>query len=292
MEANELRVFVKVVQCGSFTRAADLLKTQKTYVSRVISQLEKKLQVRLLERSTRSLSLTEIGREMFERAVSILDAMEETQKMVQKSLGEPQGMLKLTCSVDFGLIAVGDWINSYLHRYTHVTIDADYSGRTIDMVHEGFDLAIRVGHLKDSNLVARKLGDIDYGIYASPDYFKQRTRPEKPEELAEHALIYFSGGANKNEWIFHKLGAEYTHKVSPRLSVNNSFALRDAAIKRLGIAKIPKRIAEKCVTTGELVALLGDWQIQPISVFALFPSTRYLTPKVRTFIDHAVDNFD
>jgi len=291
METNELRIFVKVVQCGSFTRAAELLNTQKTYVSRVITQLEKKLQVRLLERSTRSLSLTEIGRELFERAVGILGAIDETQRMVQKALGEPQGVLKLTCSVDFGLIAVGEWIVSYLHRYKQVSVDADYSGRTIDMVHEGFDLAIRVGNLKDSNLVARKLGDIHYGLYASPEYLAGHGAPRGRDELEQHAFIYFSGGANRGEWALEQSGQQKIIKIQQRLSVNNSFAVRDAALKGLGIAKLPTRIARPFVASGELLPILNDWHIQPIAVFALFPSTRYLTPKVRAFIDHALAHF-
>jgi len=160
MDITALQAFVKVVQTGSFTRAADALHTQKAYLSRVVTQLEKELGARLLERTTRSLSLTEIGREFFERAVGILASVEDAQRAVQKAQGEPRGVLKLTCGVEFGMIAVSGWIAAYLERYPQVRVDGEFTGRIVDIVHEGFDLAIRVGPLADSTLTARKLGEL------------------------------------------------------------------------------------------------------------------------------------
>ncbi len=193
MELSSLETLVKVVQTGSFTRAAEQLHTQKAQVSRVVSQLEAELGVRLLERTTRSLSLTEIGREFFERAVGILGAADDARRAVQKAQGEPRGTLRLSCGVEFGMLAVNRWVRDYLLRHPDVNVDLEMTGRVVDIVHEGFDLAVRVGPLADSSLAARKLGDLHYGLFAAPAYLQRQPPPARPQDLAQHALIRFSG---------------------------------------------------------------------------------------------------
>jgi len=160
MGISELNAFAKVVQTGSFTRAAESLGTQKAYLSRVVANLEQKLGARLLVRTTRSLSLTEVGREVFERAVGILGAVDDVQRLTQKMVAEPRGTLRLTCGVEFGMIAVSRWIGHYLKRYPQVSVESDFTGRIVDLVHEGFDLAIRIGPLTESSLAARRLGEL------------------------------------------------------------------------------------------------------------------------------------
>lgn len=158
MDLNALEAFVKVVQTGSFTRAAEALNTDKGRLSRVVGRLERELSVRLLERSTRSLSLTEAGREFFERARAILGSVDDAREAMQRIRGEPQGTLRLSCGVEFGLIAVGGWVADYLAAHPQVQVEADYTNRIVDIVHEGYDLAVRVGPLPDSSLAARRLG--------------------------------------------------------------------------------------------------------------------------------------
>lgn len=289
MELATLRAFVKVVQTGSFTRAADALNTQKAYLSRVVSQLEKELGVRLLERTTRSLSLTEIGREFFERAVGILASVEDAERAVQKAQGEPRGVLKLTCGVEFGMIAVSDWISDYLARYPQVRVDADFTGRLVDIVHEGFDLAIRVGPLADSTLTARKLGELRYGLYASPGYLARRAAPAQPEDLAGHEALAFSGGSHQATWTLSRDQQVERVTVQPRLKANNVFAVRDAAVAGLGIAQLPVIVADAAVRAGQLRGVLTDWSLPTVPVHAVFASARYLTPKTRAFIDLAVE---
>jgi LysR family transcriptional regulator, regulator for bpeEF and oprC len=291
MNVTALNAFVKVVQTGSFTRAADALGTQKAYLSRVVTQLEKELGVRLLERTTRSLSLTEVGRELFERAVGILAAVDDAQRAVQHAQGEPRGMLRLTCGVEFGLIAVSAWIDGYLKRYPQVQIEADFTGRIVDIVHEGFDLAIRVGPLSDSSLAARRLGELQYGLFASRAYLDRRGMPAHPRDLQAHDLVVFSGGSHRSGWALRS-GAELAQvALKPRLRVNNSFAVRDAAAEGLGIAQLPLRVAQPGVDQGRLVPVLSTWVPPAVPVHAVFASARYLTPKVRAFIDHAADAF-
>lgn len=291
MELPELRALVKVVQSGSFTRAAELLGTQKSQVSRVITGLEQRLGVRLLERSTRSLRLTEIGREVFERAVSILASVEDTERLTQQQAAEPLGTLKLTCGVEFGMLAVGAWIDSYLVRYPEVNVEADYTGRVIDLVHEGYDLAIRVGELPDSRLVARRLGNLDYGLFASQRYLRQRGTPRLPDDLADHAHLVFSGGVSTNRWTLQRETQSIDIHLNARLRVNNSFIIRDAAINAMGIARLPLLIAQDAVASGALKPVLPDWTTTPMPVHAIYPSSRFLTPKVRRFVDVATDWF-
>jgi len=289
MELASLRAFVKVVQTGSFTRAAEALNTQKAYLSRVVTQLEKELGARLLERTTRSLSLTEVGREFFERSVGILSSVEDAERAVQKAQGEPRGVLKLTCGIEFGMLAVSSWIADYLARHPQVRIDADFTGRLVDIVHEGFDLAIRVGPLADSTLTARKLGELGYGLYAAPGYLARRMAPGQPADLVTHETLAFSGGSHQATWMLSQGQKTERVTVQPRLKANNVFAVRDAAVAGLGIAQMPVLVAETAVRTGQLCGVLTDWSLPAVPVHAVFASARYLTPKVRAFIDLAVE---
>ena len=291
MELSALSALVKVVQAGSFTRAAEAMHTQKAHLSRVVANLEKELGVRLLERTTRSLSLTEVGREIFERAVGILGAVEDAERVAQRMLAEPRGVLKLTCGVEFGMIAVSRWIDAYLQRYPQASVEADFTGRVIDIVHEGFDLAIRVGELPDSSLAARRLGELHYGLFASPDYLARRGIPASPDELARHQLLVFTAGSHRAGWRLARGSENRRIEAQARLRVNNSFAVRDAAIRGLGIAQLPVVVASEATSSGELARVLPDWHPPAVPVHALFPSSRYLTPKVRAFIDQAVHAF-
>lgn len=291
MELASLQAFIKVVQTGSFTRAADALHTQKARLSRVVSALERELSVRLLERSTRSLSLTEAGREFFERAHAILASVDDARQAMQRIRGEPQGTLRLTCGVEFGLVAVGGWIAEYLSTYPQVQVEADYSNRVVDIVHEGYDLAVRVGPLSDSSLAARRLGLLDYGLYASSEYVRRQGEPASPQELAAHPLVVYAGAAQQGVWQLTRGDDTYRVKLQPRLRVNTSLAAREALQRGLGIGLLPRRVAEPAGQPALLRRVLSDWAAPEVPVHAVFASARYLTPKVRAFIDLAAENF-
>lgn len=291
MDLNALQAFVKVVQTGSFTRAADALHTQKARLSRVVSQLERELAVRLLERSTRSLSLTEPGREFFERAQGILNSVDDARQAMQRIRGEPQGTLRLTCGVEFGLMAVSAWIADYLLAYPQVQVDADLTNRVVDIVHEGFDLAVRVGPLQDSSLAARRLGQLDYGLYAAPGYLRRHGRPAHPRELAAHALVVYAGAAPQGQWQLTRADDTQRVKLQPRLRVNTSLAAKEALQRGLGIGLLPRRVAEPAGPGAALRRVLPEWAAPEAPVHAVFASARYLTPKVRAFIDLAAGSF-
>jgi LysR family transcriptional regulator, regulator for bpeEF and oprC len=289
MELASLHAFVKVVQTGSFTRAAEALGTQKAHLSRVVSQLERELGVRLLERTTRALSLTEIGREFFERSMGILASVDEAQRTVQRAQGEPGGTLKLTCGVEFGTMAVSDWIARYLLRYPQVRVDADFTGRVVDLVHEGFDLAIRLGPLADSTLAARKLGELAYGLFAAPGYLARRGAPAHPADLQAHDMVAFAASSATRSWTLSHGGQQQRVVSQPRLKANNVFAVRDAAVAGLGVAQLPLIVAAGALRTGQLQAVLPDWSPPTVPVHAVFASARYLSAKVRAFVDLALE---
>jgi LysR family transcriptional regulator, regulator for bpeEF and oprC len=294
MTLEQLKILVHVIQAGSFTRAAELLGTQKSYVSRVVAQLEAELGAKLLERTTRAVSVTETGREVFERAVGILSAVEDTTRLVQNIQGEPRGVLRLTCGVEFGMLAVGRWIDEYLDAHPMVTAEVEYTSRVLDLVHEGFDLAIRVGRIEESRLVARLLGQLEYALFACPRYLERQGLPSTPQQLREHSLVMFSGGTQRRGWTLIPGGVERDAvKVEgpARLRVNNSFAVRDALLHSLGIGQLPLLIAMEGIAADRLVPVLPEWRPPAVPVSAVYPSNRYLSPKVRAFIDMAVTRF-
>lgn len=263
MTLAQLEIFVKVVQSGSFTRAAELLGTNKGYLSRVLAQIEAELGTKLLERTTRTLSITETGREVFERSVGILAAVEETRRVAQHAQSEPRGQLRLTCGVEFGMLAVTGWVQEFLARFPMVSCDVEYTSRVIDLVHEGFDLGIRIGPLPESRLVARKLGELEYGLFACPRYLQRHGAPQSAEHLSAHSLIMFSAGSHRTGWSLMQGRQQLSIDTAPRLRVNNSFAVRDAVLGSLGIGRLPLMVAGPEVEAGRLVRVLSDWHTPP-----------------------------
>lgn len=293
MTLEQLRVLVKVVQAGNFTRAADVLGMQRSNVSRVIAQLEAELGVTLLERTTRTQSVSAAGREVFERALGVLEAVEDTLRVTHRVHEEPSGLLRLTCGVEFGMAAVGAWVEAYLERYPKVNVEAEYATRVLDLVHEGFDLAIRAGPLPESRLIARGLGELGYGLFASPAYLRQRGVPDTPADLHGHALVVFSGEGLRPVWTLHNGNAREQIKVAgaARLRVNAGAGVRSALLRGLGIGQLPAVIADDLVQQALLQRVLPQWQPRAVPVFAVYPSNRYLTPKVRAFVDLAASSF-
>ena len=290
MEISDLSAYVAVVRAESFTRAAATLGTQKAHLSRVVSRLEDRLRIQLLNRSTRSLTMTEAGRELFERATGVIAALEETEGAIQRIQSEPRGVLRLTCGIEFGLLAVNAWIAGYMQRFPEVKVEADLTNRLVDIVHEGIDVAIRVGSLPDSSLSARKLGEVRYSLYASPAYLKGRPAPTEPSNLLEHELIVFtprSPPSSPLSWLLvNGTQRAELNLGTPRFRVNNNMAARDAAAAGLGIALIPRFQAASYVGSGGLVGVLPDWERPPVPVHAVFSSSRYMSSKVRSFVDH------
>jgi DNA-binding transcriptional LysR family regulator len=296
IDVADLRAFVAVVRAGSFTGAARVMGTQTAHLSRVVSRLEDRVKVRLLQRSTRSLAVTEAGRELFERSLGIFDALEATEAAMFAVQAQPQGTLRLTCGIEFGLLAVNAWIMDYLRRHPAMRVEADMTNRVVDIVHEGVDLAIRVGALPDSSLSQRKLGEVDYGLYASASYLAGRPAPTSPAELEAHDLVAFMPLSpltpRWDGWRLSRGEERVAMEAAPRFLVNNNIAARDAAAAGYGISLLPSFQVAPLVKTGALVRVLPTWAPPPVPVHAVFASSRYLDPKVRAFVELARASFD
>ncbi|MFC3694501.1 LysR family transcriptional regulator [Chenggangzhangella methanolivorans] len=291
IDPAQLRAFVAVVRSGSFTRAAEALATRKSHLSRLVIRLEARLDAQLLHRTTRSVTVTELGQEVFERAVAILAALEDTDRLAESAKGEPQGVLRLTCGEEFGLCVVSRWIAGYLAAHPKVRVEADFTNRMVDIVSEGYDLAIRVGTLGDGDLTAAKLGEADYALFASPDYLKARNAPKVPRDLGAHETVVFAAAGRSAELKLSRGADREIVRLVPRLLVNNNLAARDAVAAGVGIGLLPRFQAAQLLTEGRIQEVLPGWSKPPAPVHAVFSSTRYPTPKVRAFVDHAKRTF-
>lgn len=295
MHLEQLRGFVKAVEAGSFAGAADRLDVPRSQISRWMAQLEAELGVQLLERSTRSQSLTAVGREVYERALAILHNVEDTLRVTQRTRAAPSGLLRVCCSVEFGMETVAGWVEQYLARHPAVSMEVEFSSRELDLLHEGFDLALRAGAQADSRLVARRLGELHHGLFASPAYLAGRGAPQVPEDLGEHALIGLAGSGPRTQWALWPTNSEsakpHTVALQPRLRVNAGSAVRSAALQGLGIAMLPQAMAARACSEGRLAPVLPGWRPAPVPVYAVFPSVRYLTPTLRGFIELAAREF-
>ncbi|HEX7764942.1 MAG TPA: LysR family transcriptional regulator [Cellvibrio sp.] len=286
----EMKAFVAVVTDGSFTTAAVRLGSDKARVSRIISRMEEKLGVQLLIRSTRSLYVTEVGRDYFERALSILTAAEAAESAVAQQSGELKGLLKVTAGAEFGAMVVDGWIAEFLGLSPKVTVETEYTNRLVDIIHEGVDIAVRVGALQDSGLSARKLGEVTYGLYASSDYLAARPELSQVSDLKYHDLI-MKTQRGRPMWALTNGSHAENIAESPRAAVNSIITARNLALAGVGIAQLPRFLAEPHLKDGTLSLILSDWAQAPAPVHAVFASSRYMDPKVRSFVDLCVGSF-
>lgn len=293
MTLEQLRVLVKVVEAGSLTRAADVLGVERSNISRMLAQLEAELGVTLLERTTRRQSVTEVGRTVYERAVGVLTATEDIVHVTQRMKGQPQGHLRVACGVEFGMGAVAGWIEAYLARFPEVTAEAEFATRDVDLVHEGFDLAVCAGPLPESRLSSRQLGQFEHGLFASPSYAQRRGLPDSPADLAAHPWIEFRGdGLHRGLVLQHPvLGRSVSEVGATRLVVNAGAAVCSAVLAGLGIGRLPVMLACEHEAQGRLLQVLAPWHPPAVTVHAVYPSNRYLAPKVRAFVDLALEQF-
>lgn len=281
LNTDHLRLFLTVLASGSFTRAADLAGSDKAHVSRVIARLEDQLGTRLLNRSTRSLSPTDAGQDLAGRARPILDALTEAEEALKGRADQPRGRLRITCGYEFGLLAVNGWVRAFLERWPEVSVEVDFTNRVADIVHEGFDLAIRVGRLPDSDLIATKLGEVNYGFYAAAVFLDRDGVPDHPSELRAEGFIGFTGSPTEVECGPRTCPLP----VRPRYIANTNMAVRDMAVAGLGIALLPHFQAAPFVAAGQLAPVLPGWSRPRVEVHAVMPSTHLMSATVRAFID-------
>ncbi len=283
---DDIEIFVKVVDQKGFSAAANLLRLPKSTVSRRVSQMENDLGVKLLNRTTRQLSLTPIGESYYEKCLVILERLEEANDLIKGLQVKPKGRLRLTAPHELSVFYLKDILMNFLKTYPEIVFEFDITNRMVDLVEEGFDLAIRIGQLEDSSLVALKLGTIRGGIYASPDFLKAHGPYQHPSELPRNECIQFRT-TQVHTWIFSHDGAEKVEvKPQGRIQVNSMQYVCESAVSGLGIAAITKKVAAPYVHQGKLIEILKDYKLSFADVFAVYPARKFLSPNVRAFIDY------
>lgn len=283
---SAIRVFSKVVESGSFARAADQLGISTTAASRHVAELEAHLQTRLLNRTTRRLSLTETGRSFYERVVQLLADLEEAEQEAARATIEPRGTIRLTASIAFGVRFLTPAIAEFLARHREVRFDVSLSDRTVDLVEEGLDLAIRIGALGSENLVARRLGETATLACASPEYLARHGTPRTPEDLASHNCLTYAYESAQSQWRFRGSdGRERSLRVAGNLHSNSGDQLAAAAVHGAGIVLEPGFILEPEIRAGRLIPLLQGFEAPRLPIYAVYPSRKHLSAKVRVFVD-------
>ena len=287
-----MTVFVKVVEQGGFARAAERLNMSTSAVSRQIADLEAHLTTRLLNRTTRRLSLTESGQAYFERALHLLADLEETEAVVSSSTVNPRGTIRLTCSTSFGVPHLAPAIGAFQSRYPDVRFDISASNRFVDLVEEGLDLAIRIGDLGNPNLIARRIGSMRLVACASPDYLKRNGTPKHPDDLAHHNCFTYEYAPIKNQWTFQdRKKNQIKVRIDGSVHANNGEMLAAIAAAGVGIALEPDFIVNPLLASGALVEILKTFRPAPSNIYAVYASRRHLSAKVRTFVDFLAERF-
>ena len=286
-----MRVFTTVVDAGSFAGAADRLELSRGMTSRYVAQVEAHLGARLLNRTTRRLSLTEAGQDYYQRATQVLAMVEDAERSAARGAAEPRGNLRINTSVAFGSRHLGAAISAYLQRYPQVKADLTLNDRTVDLVEEGFDVAVRIAQQIDPGLVARPITRARMAVCAAPAYLKEHGTPRSPDDLTRHNCLTYAYTGQQYDWRFRRRGREHAVTVSGNLHGNNGDILCAAAADGLGVILQPTFLVHELLRTKRLVRILEGYEPAGFTIFAVYPSRQFLTPKVRTFIDFLVERF-
>ncbi|AGI23413.1 transcriptional regulator [Pseudomonas sp. ATCC 13867] len=274
--------FVAVAETGQFTAAAERLGVSSSHVSRQVARLEERLQTRLLYRNTRKVTLSEAGQTFLQHCRRLQDAREEALRAVSDLSAEPKGLLRMTCAVAYGERFVVPLVNGFMAQFPQLRVEIELSNRQLDLLHEGFDLAIRLGRLTDSRLVATRLAPRVMYLCATPDYLARHGTPESLAELAQHNCLVGSS----DQWSFLEDGREIQHRVQGNWRCNSGQAVLDAALRGFGLCQLPDYYVLEHLRSGRLVSLLEAHQPPNTGVWALYPQQRHLSPKVRQLVDH------
>ena len=287
----EMQTFAAVVNAGSFVNAADALDMSKAAVSRHINELESRLGVRLLQRTTRRLSLTQEGEVFYARCEELLAQLDEAESEMSLRTAEPSGLLKINAPVSFGISHLSGLWAEFTARHPKVSLDIQLSDRVIDLVEEGYDLAIRIARLESSSLVGRKISSTRMVLCASPKYLKKYGTPKHPSELAKHAVLAYTYFALKDEWVFDGPEGKVTVKTIPFLHTNNGDTCKVGALGHHGIILQPTFMLGDELRSGALVEILPAYKSVELGIYTMVPTRRFLSPKVRLMIEFLADLF-
>lgn len=289
---EDIQAFIAVVDAGSFTMAADRLGSAKSAVSRRVSALEERLGVQLLHRTTRVLNLTETGRSFYNHGTRILADLAEAEAAVQQEHGELRGTLRIALPLSFGVRHMCGPIATFSKQHPKVRFDLDLNDRRVDLIEDNFDVALRIGRLTDSSLIARRLFDVRAVVCGSPHYLKVHGKPKTPADLADHQCLVYSNLIDPDKWEYEdRDGSRNTVKVNSIMSASSGDFLSNAAAHGMGLVIQPTFIASTAIRSGKLTPVLTDymWPISP--AYAVYPPTRHLSYRVRAFIDFLAEKF-
>lgn len=290
-QLEDMHVFVRVVETGSITKAAEQLNLAKSAVSKRLSELENRLNSKLINRTTRKSSLTEAGTLYYQQVKLILEEVDELNNRISSATQHLEGSLKLALPLSFGLSQLAPALDLFAKKYPNLKIEIDFSDRKVDIVEEGFDLAFRIGHIEDSSLRARKIAPIKHILCGSPEYLDRYGKPEKLEELKRHRLLKYGSSPLAGITLLDRQGKQHTIQIEPYHTANNGDFLKSMAISGHGIALLPTFIIWKELGTKSLIPLLTNYSVPLMHAYALYPQTRFLPTKVRYLIDFLTERF-
>jgi DNA-binding transcriptional LysR family regulator len=289
---QEMQAFVAIVDKGSFVRAADTLNISKAAISRQVADLEQRLGIRLLNRTTRKLSLTDEGQLFYMRCTDLLNGLEEAESELSLRRGEPSGHLRVSAPVTFGISHLAPLWGKFLQQHPKISMEVSLSDRTVDLVEDGFDLAVRISRVPHPTFIARKLASTKMMLCASPAYLKRHGTPKQPHDIADHNVISYTYWSSKDEWEFtHANGRVEVVKTRPRLHANSGDTCVAAALQDQGIVMQPDFLVYDALCKGKLKQLMKDYQTVELGIYAIYTSRRQLSLKLRSLIDFLVDSF-
>jgi len=287
MDLNDIIVFTKVVETKSFTGAADALGLPKSTVSRKLAQLEERLGVRLVQRTTRKLALTEIGEAYYERCSRIVSDIHAAEQLVTDMQSTPRGCLRITASIDFTTRFLGNIVADFLAQHPDINVELEGTDRVVDMIEEGFDLAVRFGPMPESTLIARRMCGLHLILCASPAYLAKRGTPTSVDELDEHDHVLFTPTSRTQSWTLVGPNEQTFEFGRPaRLASNNYGAVVDVALAGGGVACISEFMVTEEITNGSLVRVLPEWATRPTEVHVVYPARQNLPPRLTLFLEH------
>ena len=286
-----LRTFVRVAESGSFSAVAREMGATQPAVSRQISALEQHLDARLIQRTTRSLTLTEDGRDLLDHARRVLDCVEEAETAVGRRQGTASGLIRIAAPATFGRLYIAPRMRRLLDRYPELSVELHMSDSVTDMIAAGIDLAIRGGTVQEASLVARRIGSSARTVVASAEYLERNGAPAQPSDLSRHSCIAFLQSATPNEWRFDGPGGAVAVEIAGRFRTDSTEAMREAVAAGLGLALAPAWVFGDDLTSGRVRPVLQRYHAERVSIHAVYPSRRNLAPRTRAVIDFLLDEF-
>jgi DNA-binding transcriptional LysR family regulator len=289
---KEMQAFVAVAQAGSFVKASDQLDTSKAAISRYVAQLEDRLGVRLMQRTTRRLSLTNEGYAFFALCKEALAIIHEAEEEIQNKRNRPTGLIRINAPLTFGVLHLAPMWGKFTAQYPEVQLDVTLADRVVDLVQEGYDLAVRIASLPNSTLISRQLARTSLVVCASPKYLRGKSKLRHPIDLKDHSVISYSYLATGDEWVFDGPEGEVRVKTDPKIHTNNGDTCRGAALAHQGIILQPTFLVGEDIKKGDLIQLLPQFKSIELGIYAVYPSRKLISPRIRALVDFLATEFE